>query len=168
MKSSANKTFLFVTAVVIFNSGCATSSRNVSSGDDRTYSGSVGYAAGFGTAQSMSSNASVGAIMTASTFVLTKYEASESQRLIAQNRAHSAYLAMSDEKKNSFKSKKRRYIAVETKRDSRSKGVKSVMLWDTRSQEVVGNNVYDVDSVPQRGSTAQFETFTAEYVGTGS
>ena len=31
---------------------------------------------------------------------------------------------------------------------------KSVMIWDTQSQEVVGNNVYDVKSPPAVGSSA--------------
>jgi hypothetical protein len=42
------------------------------------------------------------------------------------------------------------------------------MIWDTQSQEVVGNDVYDLKSVPPVGSTAKFETYSAEYVGSGS
>jgi hypothetical protein len=42
------------------------------------------------------------------------------------------------------------------------------MIWDTQSQEVVGNNVYDVKSPPPVGSTAKFDTYSAEYVGSGS
>jgi hypothetical protein len=41
------------------------------------------------------------------------------------------------------------------------------MIWDTQSQEVVGNNVYDVKSPPPVGSTAKFDTYSAEYVGSG-
>jgi hypothetical protein len=42
------------------------------------------------------------------------------------------------------------------------------MIWDTQSQQVVGNNVYDVQSAPRVGSTAKFDTYSAEYVGNGS
>ncbi len=31
-----------------------------------------------------------------------------------------------------------------------------------------GNNVYDVESTPRVGQTAKFETYSAEYVGSGS
>jgi hypothetical protein len=36
------------------------------------------------------------------------------------------------------------------------------MIWDTQSQEVVGNNVYDVRRPPPVGSTAKFDTYSAE------
>ncbi len=42
------------------------------------------------------------------------------------------------------------------------------MIWDTQSQEVVGNNVYDVQSTPRVGTTAKFDTYSAEYVGSGT
>ena len=41
------------------------------------------------------------------------------------------------------------------------------MIYDTQSEEFVGNNVYDVQSTPRVGSTAKFDTYSAEYVGTG-
>lgn len=62
-----------------------------------------------------------------------------------------------------------RYIAVETVKDERTapQAAKALMIFDTQTQEIVGNNVYDVRSTPQIGATARFETFTAEYVGAG-
>ena len=48
------------------------------------------------------------------------------------------------------------------------KAKKAVMIWDTQSETIVGNNVYDVQSPPAVGSTAKFETYSAEYVGSGS
>ena len=62
-----------------------------------------------------------------------------------------------------------RYIAVDTAKDERTvpQAAKSVVIFDTETQEVVGNNVYDVKSTPPVGGTAKFETYTAEYVGTG-
>jgi len=63
-----------------------------------------------------------------------------------------------------------RYIAVDTEKDEHTapQAKKSVMIWDTQSQEVVGNNVYDVKSPPPVGATAKFDTYSAEYVGSGS
>jgi hypothetical protein len=62
-----------------------------------------------------------------------------------------------------------RYIAVDTVKDERTspQAARAVMIFDTQTQEIVGNDVYDVRSTPPVGGTARFETFTAEYVGSG-
>ncbi len=62
-----------------------------------------------------------------------------------------------------------RYIAVETEKNAQdAPGTKkAVMIWDTQSQEIVGNNVYDIGTAPAVGSNSRFETFSAEYVGAG-
>ena len=77
---------------------------------------------------------------------------------------------MSAKRKAALKEHKTRYIAVDTEKDKNTAAgaKKSVMIWDTQSQEVVGNNVYDVKSPPPVGSTAKFDTYSAEYVGSGS
>jgi len=68
------------------------------------------------------------------------------------------------------KKKLPRYIAVDTEKDERTspQAKKSVMIFDTQAEQIVGNNVYDVQSTPTVGSTARFETYSAQYVGTGS
>lgn len=62
-----------------------------------------------------------------------------------------------------------RYIAVDTERDANTspKARKAVMIWDTQSETLVVNSVYDVQSPPPVGSAARFETYSAEYVGSG-
>ncbi len=60
-----------------------------------------------------------------------------------------------------------RYLAVRTKSDARATTPVSVMIFDTETQEIVGNNVYDINSTPPRGASVTFETFTAEFVGGG-
>ncbi|HYR57620.1 MAG TPA: hypothetical protein VEO95_03275 [Chthoniobacteraceae bacterium] len=62
-----------------------------------------------------------------------------------------------------------RYIAVDTAKDEHTapQAEKAVVIFDTETQEIVGNNVYDVKSTPPVGGTAKFETVTAEYVGNG-
>jgi hypothetical protein len=42
------------------------------------------------------------------------------------------------------------------------------MLYDMATEEIVGNNVYELNPTPKVGNTSKFDTFTAEYVGTGS
>jgi len=64
--------------------------------------------------------------------------------------------------------KKRRYIAVPTVREKNSTGAQSVMVYDTQSQQVIGNNVYDLKSTPKDGQVSKFDTVSAEYVGTGA
>ena len=62
-----------------------------------------------------------------------------------------------------------RYIAVDTVKDKRAspKAKKVVMVWDTHAENFVGNNIYDVENPPPLGSTTKFETYAAEYIGTG-
>jgi hypothetical protein len=62
-----------------------------------------------------------------------------------------------------------RYIAVDTPKDKRSAPgtKKDVMIWDTQSEALVGNNVYDVANPPAIGATAKFDTYSAQYVGAG-
>jgi hypothetical protein len=66
--------------------------------------------------------------------------------------------------------KRPRYIAVDTEKNEKTspKAKKAVMLWDTQSQQIVGNDVYDVENTPPVGETAKFQTYSAQYVGTGS
>ena len=106
---------------------------------------------------------------------LIRYEATEYQRKVAEANAH-AYIA-AQKKAQSAKTagthpantKLPRYVAVDTVKDKRAApGTKKViMIWDTQSETLVGNNVYDVQSVPALGSTAKFETYSAQYVGNG-
>lgn len=94
--------------------------------------------------------------------------ASQRQREVADQRARAAFRKMG--KLGTTTRKKSRYLAVATERSEATRGRKpaqSVMLWDTHSQSIVGNNVYDVEAAPSLGSTARFETYSAEYVGSG-
>jgi hypothetical protein len=63
----------------------------------------------------------------------------------------------------------RHYIAIDTEPDGRTapQAEKSVMIFDTQAQQVVGKNVYDVQSPPPVGAIARFETYSAQYVGPG-
>lgn len=163
-----------VALVTLAFSGCS----NLSPGENAGIFGAVGgiaaggiaRAAGMNTAGAVATGIAAGAIIGATVYVITKRQATERQRQIAQQRARRAYRAMPPERKTAMKKKKVRYIAVDTPKDERTspKAETNVMLWDTEAEEIVGNDVYDVQAAPAIGTTARFETYSAEYVGTGS
>ncbi len=115
--------------------------------------------------------------------IVAKREATKRQAIVAAQRARATVARM-----NPGQRAKTRYIAVETERSapnfdsqpatyvegptSAARGPapafeRSVMLWDTQTQTLVGNAVYDIKSTPPKGSSARFESFTAQYVGAG-
>ena len=61
-----------------------------------------------------------------------------------------------------------RYVAVDVPRAATSKGSASVMVFDTQSQHIVGNSVYDLGSKPAIRQPVKFDTYSAQYVGDGS
>jgi hypothetical protein len=114
-------------------------------------------------------------------YVIAKHQATERQRKIAEQRARTYLAKRAQQAKAQTASassssapskpkpaKKPRYIAVKTEKENFNKGQAAVMIFDTQSNQIVGNNVYDVKSTPKVGSTSKFDTYTAEYVGAGS
>lgn len=146
-------------------SGCVTSENagtagNVAGG----IAGSVASAAGLGWAGSSAIGYGVQGATYATVAVLKKYEASEQQKAVAQARAEAYMEGLNAAQKKEVK-KKQRYIAVNTKKDNRIQGEKAVMVFDTKEEKIVGNDVYDIKEAPPTGSTAKFDTVTATYVG---
>ena len=101
--------------------------------------------------------------------MLIRHQATEEQKRVAQQRATTYYTHLAPEKKVVLKKKKVRYIAVDTVRSKEAppKAKKTVMIWDTQSECLASNNVYDVETLPALGATAKFDTYSAEYVGNG-
>ena len=60
-----------------------------------------------------------------------------------------------------------RVIAIVTEKDAQTDGraAKAVMLFDTHSQQIVGNKVYDIEKEPSPGEDVRFETHSANYLG---
>jgi hypothetical protein len=76
--------------------------------------------------------------------------------------------ATTTEKKTPTKTPKPpRYIAVDTEKNAQTspKAKKVVMVWDTQSESLVGNTVYDLPDPPAVGGSIVFTTYAAEYVG---
>ena len=159
-----------LTAGAIFAGGCAglTPEQNagVFGATGGTLAGSIARASGMGTGESIATGVAAGAVIGAVTYIIAKHEASERQKRIAEMRARRVYEA----RKAKLAAHKTRYIAVDTEKDEKTSASakKSVMIWDTQSQEVVSNEVYDVKSPPAVGTTAKFDNYSAEYVGSGA
>jgi|GEM_PF-1395367 len=109
------------------------------------------------------------AVIASVIYIIAKHEATEHQRELAERRGRQSYARMSPQRKAGLKKKKVRYIAVDTERGQKSspKAKKAVMVWDTETQRVASNNVYEVEKTPSVGSTAKIDTYSAEYVGSG-
>lgn len=96
--------------------------------------------------------------------VIARHEATKRQRAVAEARARRAF------HKISVRNRKRRYLAVETDPVAvagAAKAEKSVMVWDTDSQEIVGNDVYDIASSPAAQTLVRFDTYSAVYIDSG-
>ncbi|MGB8170112.1 MAG: hypothetical protein WCF18_21590 [Chthoniobacteraceae bacterium] len=142
-------------------------------------------------AEAFATGSTTGTVASAAIVILAKHQATEHQRQVATIRAKAAIAKIKTQqaratapqpktgatKKGTTAAKTApapkklpRYIAVDTAKDERTvpQAEKSVVIFDTETQEIVGNNVYDVKSTPPVGGTAKFETYTAEYVGNGS
>jgi len=119
------------------------------------------------TGEALATGAAVGAVVAVTTYIVAKHQADERQRQVAAQRGRIASRRIASRSRTT--KKKPRYIAVDTVKNGKTspKAKKAVMIYDTQSGQVVGNNVYDVQSPPSVGSTAKFDTYSAEYVGSG-
>ena len=94
--------------------------------------------------------------VTARYYWVAKYAATPVQREVATARARAVMR---------HGKPKTRYIAVNTRRDSRAKTATNVMIFDTQSESIVGNTVYDLNERPPTSQTVRFETYSASYFG---
>jgi hypothetical protein len=169
-----NLCLIKVTSSVVFAGLVLSGCENMSPETTGVISGLVGGAAAGGIAKAAGASNSTataiglagGAAIGAIAYVIARHEATERQRRIAEERARLAYQTMPVDRR--ARVRRNRYIAVSTVREKNSTGARSVMVYDTQSQQVVGNNVYDVKSSPQDGQVSKFDTYSAEYVGTGA
>lgn len=128
--------------------------------------GGIARAAGASSSQAVAIGLATGAVVGVTAYVIAKHKATERQRQIAEERARLAYHSAPPTRQAQYR--KSRYIAVDTVREKDSSGAKSVMIYDTQTQQVVGNDVYDVKQTPKEGTISKFDTYSAEYVGTGA
>lgn len=155
----------------ILISGCSSGTSRRSGGSDSPSDEpstiGIGQAARIGGAAQIASPTGEASVI-ASGFIIAKYKATEIQRQIAEQRARRAYHKMPQAERQVLKAKKIRYIAVATQKDRRFAGRSAVMIWDTRTESLVGTDVYDVSTPPPVGGNAKFDTYAAQYVGDGT
>ena len=166
MNTSVLKVSAFSISAVLLFSGCEGLTPGESAAAVGTSAGiaagAIGAAAGLNTGEAVALGAGVGLLAAGITYAIAKHEATEQQRRIAEANARRAYARH-----------QRELCANVTSATSRSrpraartaKGSASCMVWDTQSEQVVGNTVYDCKNTPQTGSTAKFDSYSAEYVG---
>lgn len=123
------------------------------------------------------------ALAAGASYVIAKHQATERQRKIAEQCAR-LYMARRAEaqrvaahsssssgsaRKSSKPAPEPRYIAINTEKSgTASSSGPSVMIYDTQSTQIVGNNVYDLKSQPKVGQNSKFDTYSAQYVGNGA
>ena len=109
------------------------------------------------------------AVVAVTIYFIARYEATERQRQVAEQRGRQSYARMPEGRKAAMKKKKVRYIAVDTEKGQKTspKAKKTVMIYDTETQKVATNTAYDVEKAPAVGSTAKIDNYSAEYVGSG-
>jgi hypothetical protein len=109
------------------------------------------------------------AVIAATIYFIARYEATERQREVAEMRARRSYAHMSAQRRAGMKSRKVRYIAVDTEKGQKTspKAKKTVMVYDTQTQKIASNTAYDVEKSPTVGSTTKIDNYSAEYVGSG-
>lgn len=98
--------------------------------------------------------------VTARYYWVAKYAATPVQREVAVKRGRAAVKKMATR----HEKPKSRYIAVTTKGDSRAKTSTNVMIFDTQSESIIGNSVYDLNDRPPSGQDVRFETYSASYI----
>jgi hypothetical protein len=108
-------------------------------------------------------------VVAATIYFIARYEATEHQRQVAEQRARQSYARMPEKRRESMKARKVRYIAVDTEKGQKTspKAKKTVMIYDTQTQKVATNVAYDVEKAPAPGSTTKIDNYSAEYVGSG-
>lgn len=93
------------------------------------------------------------------TYLLAKKQATTRQRQVAADRA-AVYAGRTGTSS--------RYLAVRTESGRDTRGKAQVMIYDTVSDSIVGNMVYDLSQVPPVGEMGNFGGYRARYIGTGS
>lgn len=58
-----------------------------------------------------------------------------------------------------------RNIAVRTEKENSKTGKDAVIIFDIRSNSIVGNQVYDLNQTPKVGTVQNFDNYSAEFVG---
>lgn len=97
--------------------------------------------------------------------ILATYEATDHQRKVAEERARRIFAQIHEDLAAGRRADRPAILAVETEPDERLQGKSTVLLWDTQTEEIIGNKVYDVEELPSVGEVARWESYSALYAG---
>ena len=101
-----------------------------------TLSGGIAKAAGASNSEAVAIGLATGAALEVPAYIIAKHKATERQRrMAAEERARLAYQNAPPPRKAQYR--KSRYLAVDTVREKESSGAKSVMIYDTQTEQVV-------------------------------
>lgn len=116
---------------------------------------------GDSTGTALLKGAAVGTAVGATVFIVEKRKATARQQEIAKLNAAKYINVVSTRPQTQ---QPRRYLAVETDVDDRTKGETNVMIYDTTTHSLVDTEVYDLKNEPANGAVATFERYDAVYV----
>ncbi len=102
-------------------------------------------------------------------YYLQKYGASAAQKQQAVDAAQRFLMRQTGSTRSSanpiLATANTRYIAVPVAKSSQSRGKLDVMLFDTQSRQLAGNEVYDLQAIPSTQTELKFDTYNAQFVG---
>jgi hypothetical protein len=165
---------VILTTASLFTAGCEnltpTQNALLVGGASGAAASTIASAVGAPAWESLAIGATAAVVTGVATGIIAQHQANEQQRKLAEERAKQYYAQMDAQKKAAMKKKKERYIAVDTdnSKETSPQAKKSVMIWDTQSEQIVGNNVYDVKTPPQTGQVGKFDTYNATYIAMGN
>lgn len=103
-------------------------------------------------------------------YYLAKYQATPEQVLEARKRVTAEQSIQTSARRASVSERTQtpqtRYKAVPVKsRETAPEKAVSVMIYDTSTDRLVGNEVFELPSVPRESQSIQLETYTMQYIG---
>ncbi|MBP7948169.1 MAG: hypothetical protein KA004_00845 [Verrucomicrobiales bacterium] len=128
-----------------------------------TATGVIGHHNGWSGAQSAAIGVATGIATAAIVYYVAKRRATQAQIAACQERGRSYTARVASGK---ARAPKTRYVMVEAPKTAENTGKSNVMRFDTKTNQVVGSNVYELGSKPSNGQTVSFGTGSAEYVST--
>jgi len=93
-------------------------------------------------------------------YAYQKRRATEREQAVVRQRAAEYQQRVASRSRPAAKS---RYVAVPAEQGASKSG--TVMIFDTKTEKVVGNQAYELEKTPKKGEVVKLDTINAEYVG---